>query len=259
MMELTRRATLATSAAVATVSIRPTHAATGKTYVLVHGAWHGGWCWREVAAKLRQAGHAVFTPTLAGMGERAHLMSPAVNLSTHAADIVNVIEWEELTDVILVGHSYSCHVISLVADRLKPRLRHLVFLDGTPAREAQAFIPAAAAAERRKTAREGYLLDPPPVTNLGIPDGHPQAAWVKRRMTAHTLNGVTEIVRFQNGGHAGVAKTFIRCTAGRAGQPDPVADMIKADPEWAWRTIDTGHDAMITAPDELSAMLLAIT
>jgi pimeloyl-ACP methyl ester carboxylesterase len=192
------------------------------------------------------------------MGERAHLMSPAVNLTTHATDIVNVIEFEELGDVILVGHSYSCHVVSLVADRIKPKLRHLVFLDGTPGRDGQSFIPAAVADERRKTAREGYLLDPPPLKNLGIPDDHPKAAWVKRRMTYQTLNGVSEVVRLRNGGHAGVPKTFIRCTGGRAGQPDPVAELIKGDPEWTWRTLDTGHDAMITAPEALAAMLLAV-
>ncbi|MCM3900408.1 MAG: alpha/beta fold hydrolase, partial [Pyrinomonadaceae bacterium] len=87
------------------------------TFVLVHGAWHGGWCWKRVAAALRQAGHEVFAPTLTGLGERAHLMSDAIDLHTHIQDILGVLQWEELADVVLCGHSYGGLVISGVADR----------------------------------------------------------------------------------------------------------------------------------------------
>ena len=88
------------------------------TFVLVHGAWHGSWCWKRVRKALQEHGHDVFTPTLTGVGERSHLLSPQVNLDTHIDDVVNLIQWEELSDVVLCGHSYGGCVISGVADRV---------------------------------------------------------------------------------------------------------------------------------------------
>jgi pimeloyl-ACP methyl ester carboxylesterase len=233
--------------------------AHAKTYVLVHGAWHGGWCWREIATALRTLGHVVHVPTLTGLGERAHLVSRAVNLSTHVADVVNLFEWEELSDVILVGHSYAGHVIPLVADRLKPRIRHLVFLDAVLPRDGHAFLPPGVGEERAKTALEGYLQPPPDVTWFGVPADHPKAAWVRRRLTPHPLPTLMETVRFAAGGHVGLPKTYIRCTQRRdMSQPDPVEPLVKGQPDWIWRTLDTGHDAMVTAPDALTALLLQI-
>jgi pimeloyl-ACP methyl ester carboxylesterase len=230
-----------------------------KTYVLVHGAWHGGWCWRDIAAGLRAAGHTVFVPTLTGLGERVHLMSKSVNLSTHVTDVVNLFEFEELSDVILVGHSYAGHIIPLVAEQLKSRIRHLVFLDAVVAQEGKAFLPPGVGEERAKTAREGYLQEPPEVTWFGVPADHPHAAWVKRRLTPHPLPTLMETVRYKNGGPDGLPKTYIRCLKRRdMSQPDPVEAQLKGKPEWTWLTLDTGHDAMITAPNELTAMLLKI-
>src|SRR6266852_2530157 len=102
---------------------------TGKTFVLVHGAWHGGWCWRRVADRLAQRGHRVFTPTLTGLGERSHLMSRGISLATHIADIVNVMTYERLSDVVLCGHSYAGFVISGVAEDMPAAISSLVFLD----------------------------------------------------------------------------------------------------------------------------------
>src|SRR5262249_22120518 len=110
----TRRTVLAAGlgAAVAT-GVSPTSAqTTQKTFVLVHGAWHGGWCWRRVADVLERQGHKVFTPTLTGLGERSHLMSRDINLDTHITDVVNVFKWEDIKDAVLVGHSYGGWVIS---------------------------------------------------------------------------------------------------------------------------------------------------
>ena len=99
------------------------------TFVLVHGAWHGGWCWRRVADRLRRDGHAVFTPTLTGLGERSHLLRPGIDLATHVADIVSVLRWERLSDVVLCGHSYGGFVISGVAEEMPALIRSIVFLD----------------------------------------------------------------------------------------------------------------------------------
>ncbi|MDX2221242.1 MAG: alpha/beta fold hydrolase [Rhodospirillaceae bacterium] len=251
----------AASAAAASAAGAQTAQAQGqrKTYVLVHGAWHGGWCWRDVAADLRAAGHDVHVPTLTGLGERVHLMTPEVNLSTHVTDVVNLIAYEELNDVILVGHSYAGHVIPWVADKLQGRIRHQVYLDAVIARDGQPFLPPEVVAERARTAIKGYLQPPPEVTWFGVPADHPLAPWVARRLTNHSLNCLAETVRFANGGDAGLPKTFIRCLQRRdMSQPDPIEPMVKGKPEWTWLTLDTGHDAMITARAELSAMLLGI-
>ena len=126
-----------------------------KTFVLVHGAFHGGWCWRDVAQSLRAAGHTVFTPTQTGLGERRHLLSRDITLDTFVLDVVNVIESEELGDVILVGHSFGGITITAVADRLPERLRHLVYLDaGVVHSGASVFAeyPADLVAARRNAA-----------------------------------------------------------------------------------------------------------
>jgi pimeloyl-ACP methyl ester carboxylesterase len=104
------------------------------TFVLVHGGWLGGWCWRRVADRLRERGHVVFTPTLTGLGERSHLLSAGIDLDTHIADVVNVVKWERLNDVVLCGHSFSGFVISGVAEQIAPAIRSIVFLD--------AFVPS---------------------------------------------------------------------------------------------------------------------
>lgn len=104
-----------------------------KTFVLIHGAWHGGWCWRRVADILEAKGHKVFTPTLTGLGERSHLLAKGIDVSTHVTDVVNLFKWEGLSDAVLCGHSYGGLVVSGVAERIAPKIGSIVFLD--------AFIP----------------------------------------------------------------------------------------------------------------------
>src|SRR3984957_20745503 len=108
------------------------------TFVLVHGAWHGSWCWKRVRQALQAAGHNVFTPTLTGVADRSHLLSPDVNLDTHIDDVVNLIRWEELSDVVLCGHSYGGMVITGVADALSDRIRSLVYLDAFVPKDGEA-------------------------------------------------------------------------------------------------------------------------
>ena len=99
------------------------------TFVLIHGAWHGGWCWKKVSPILREAGHETYSPTLTGLGERSHLLSRDIDLNCHIQDVVNVLEYKGLKDVVLVGHSYAGMVITGVADRCPERLAQLVYLD----------------------------------------------------------------------------------------------------------------------------------
>src|SRR5262245_54152872 len=137
-----------------------------KTFVLIHGAMHGGWCWRRVAKRLRSAGYAVFTPTLTGMGERAHLLSSDVGVTTHVRDIVGVLPFEDLVESMLVGHSYAGMVMSAVAEEVAGRLAHLVYLDAFTRRQGESALDleppgtAEAFAESARTQGDGWLLRP---------------------------------------------------------------------------------------------------
>jgi pimeloyl-ACP methyl ester carboxylesterase len=136
-----------------------------KTFMLVHGAWHGGWCWRRVADRLEGRGHKVFTPTMTGLGERSHLLDAKVNLTTHVTDIVNAIKWEGLGEVVLVGHSYAGSVISVVAEKMEPAIASIVFLDAAMPKDGES--PADGAVPRVRqaiddTLRRGELSIQPP-------------------------------------------------------------------------------------------------
>ena len=149
----------------------------GQIFVLVHGACHGGWCWRHVADRLRASGHRVFTPTCTGLGERAHLMSREITLDTFTQDIAGVIEAEELGDIVLVGHSFGGLPVSGVADIIPDRIRHLVFLDALlaqPGRSAFDGLPPEIVAARRKAAEEtsgGLSFSAPPPSVFGVTRG----------------------------------------------------------------------------------------
>lgn len=237
-------------------------AADRKTYVLVHGAWHGGWCWKYVQERLEVAGHRVFAPSLTGLGDRVHLRNPEVNLSTHVTDIVNLFEFEDLQDVVLVGHSYAGHVVSWVADKVKDRISHVVYLDAVLASDGKPFLPPGVGEARIPESKDGYLMAVSTMEFLGIPEGHPLYDWVESRLVEHPLPTLMETVIYENGGPAGLPKTFVRCTQNErmaSGEDDPVSVMADADPDWAYLTLDTGHDLMVTAPEETAEILLGIS
>jgi pimeloyl-ACP methyl ester carboxylesterase len=236
----------------------------GKTYVLLHGAWHGGWCWREVAAELRALGHQVTTPTQTGLGERRHLLSAQITLETFVTDVVEHIEAEELEDVILVGHSFGGIGITGTADRIPARLRHLVYLDAMVLEDGQSpwsRMPPEIVAERRRRleASGNTIAGPnPEVSAFGVPEDHPLAPWVRRRLTPHPINTYRTPLRLEHPVGNGLPCTYIACT-------DPwypalawARDWVKGRPGWKWQEIATGHDAMVTAPEELTRMLAAI-
>ena len=129
------------------------------TFVLIHGGWHGGWCWKRVTPYLHAAGHEVYTPTLTGLGERSHLASPETNLSIHIQDVLNVLLYEDLTDIVLVGHSYSGMVITGVADRVPDRVRRLVYLDAFVPEHGQALRDLFRPLASQAAAPEVVVLD----------------------------------------------------------------------------------------------------
>lgn len=240
------------------------------TFVLVHGTGHGGWCWKFVRGILEGKGHRVYTPTLTGCGERSHLLHADIGLDTHITDIVNVLKWEELTDVVLVGHSYGGCVVSGVADRARKRLRHLVYLDTVVLRDGESLVGSrrqmsdadsdADVERRRSMAPDGKYIVARSGELYGIPREPAEIlAWVDRRLTPHPLKSWLDPVKLDNGGEEGVPRTFIRCTDPEmpySGIRDH-AMFARDHPQWRYEELATGHDAMVTAPLALADLILA--
>jgi pimeloyl-ACP methyl ester carboxylesterase len=238
-----------------------------KTFVLVHGAWHGGWCWREVVASLSAKGHRVFAPSLTGVGDRAHLFGPSVNLATHVEDIVTLIEMEQVEGCTLVGHSYGGNVITGVADRLRSQVGHYVFLDAVvPPDSVTSWSWSDFNTPQEKAAREKRIQDqggrgpglpayPPSVFAVTEPA---QAAWVARNLRPMPAGTYLEPISLKNGGSKGLNRTYIACVKPPYVPLVPTADRIKKDPSWRFTTIDCGHDSMVIAPQMLTDLLLAL-
>ncbi len=239
-------------------------------FVLVHGAWHGAWCWQRVTALLQAQGHRVHAVTLTGCGDRVHLLSPLVTLETHIADVLQAIEAEELQDVVLAVHSYAGMMGTAVADRMPQRLRHLVYVDAVVPRPGESWsgTHASATREQRLAAAQAsgdYSFPPPDPSVFGL-DAEDQA-WVKRRQTPHPGHTYQAALVFDPQRVAAVPRTFVDCIR----PPLPTIDVIRKrvrDPKFwdgAWaggggmRVVEmaTGHDPMISAPRELAELLLA--
>jgi len=250
-------------AAAATGGMPLARAASPRTFLLVHGAWHGGWCWDKVAAILRARGHTVITPTQTGLGERSHLLSKSITLDTFIDDMVNVVKWEDLADFVLVGHSFGGNAISGVADRMRERVRQLVYLDAIMLENGQSpfsMLPKEIVEARMKAAQEssgGLSLPAPKASAFGISDPQ-QAAWVEARLTPHPLSTFTSPLRLANKVGNGLPASYIVCT-------DPIYGPLQASRDWAkaaglkMAEIKTGHDAMVTVPDRLADMLEAMS
>jgi pimeloyl-ACP methyl ester carboxylesterase len=229
------------------------------TLVLVHGAWHGGWVWQRVAPLLRAAGHEVHTPTMTGLGERAHLLSPSVGLNTHIQDVSAHIEAYDLWDVVLVGHGYAGQVVTAVADWLPHRVRTRVYLDAFLGGDGEAAIdllPDTVADHYRRLVEEaglGWLVPVRPPGRLGVTEDA-DVEWLLPRLTPHPWLTYTEPLRLT--GSQQTPAAFVECTdwtrvfrrhAERA-----------AARGWPVHELDAGHEAMVTAPKELADLLLAL-
>jgi pimeloyl-ACP methyl ester carboxylesterase len=234
----------------------------GPAIILIHGANHGGWCWRPVAARLRKKGYRVFTPTLTGLGERKHLRSPDISLTTHVDDIINVIRFEELNNIILVAHSYGGTVATGVCDQMKNRISQVIFLDANVPADGQPTIPGLTPelAEKitGKPLLDGYLLPALDPSRMGIPpDDTKNTEWLRRNLTEHPLQTLTEPISLTNGGTENMHRSFILATPLDQLQKFAQAGTlkIKADPSWHYKELLVGHDAMVIAPDETAELL----
>ena len=224
--------------------------------VFVHGAFHGGWCWRDVAERLREAGHRVFTPTLTGLGERSHLLSKDVDMDVHIQDVRNVVEWEELTEAVLVGHSYGGMPITGVADVIPESIAALVYLDALRPEDGdsvQSVRTAVAGALPLGPAEDGLRILPPPATAFGVQGA--LAAWVERRMTPHPWPTFTQTIRLTGAWRRVPKKYYIRLRHYPAPHFDRSLAAAEADPDWMTIAHEAPHDVMVTDPAWLVSVL----
>ena len=240
------------------------------TFVLIHGAWHGGWSWWKTSPLLRQAGHVVLAPSLTGLGERQHLaalMPPAaINLDLHIRDVVSLFQAEDLTDVILVGHAYAGMVITGVAEQAPERISSLVYVNGVAPSDGEAMVDQLEAvrgpafvARIQGFIAEGVPFMPAPTDaeeiaqRWTITDPLDQAFMLPRLSPQPTLT-FSQPVRTGNPDAAALRREFILCSESGF---EPVAERASAS-GWGVHHIDTGHDPMVTTPQELAGILLAI-
>ncbi|MGW3645538.1 alpha/beta fold hydrolase [Streptomyces sp. NPDC000878] len=232
------------------------------TYVLVHGGAHGGWCYQPAARLLREAGREVYAPTLTGVGERSHLLRPDIDLDFHIKDVVQVLEYEDLRDVILVGHSYGGMVVTGVADRAADRIGHLVYLDAATPVDGQSLSdlsPKATVRSKGKVVEGVELVMFPgtePIPHYGVTD--PDAiAWMTPKLTPHPYRCFEQPLRLNNESALwAIPQTQIVCTSTL-----PHRDPARMEPARAagrlW-DVDTGHDLMISEPEAVADLLLRV-
>jgi pimeloyl-ACP methyl ester carboxylesterase len=230
-------------------------------FVLIHGAWHGGWCWKRVRQALQAQGHEVFTPTLTGVADRSHLLSRAVNLDTHIEDVVNLIRSEELSDVVLCGHSYGGCVISGVADRIPERIGALVYLDAFVLADGENLLQHVHESQRNlllegaKNLGEGWKVPPIPAEVFKV--NAKDLEWVKRQCSMQPLACFEQPLKLGEGIHKIKNVTFILATGWDDSPFPPFYEPAKAK-GWRTLTMTCGHDVMLDSPAELTQVLADI-
>jgi len=228
------------------------------TFVVVHGAWSAGWAWKNMRPLLRERGHELFTPTHTGLGERSHLARPDIDLEVHIADVLGVLRFEDLHDVVLVGHSYGGMVATGVADRVAERIAHLVYLDAFVPRDGQSLADltgAAAHARVLAAAREhgdGWRVPPNPMPPDTSAD---DLAWATPLRIMQPLKTFEQKLRL-TGAVEQLSRSYIYCT--RPGPGDvfrQFTNRARSEPGWSYFELDASHNPHITMPDTLAALL----
>lgn len=247
----------------------PANPPSRPVFVLVHPAWHGSWCWKKVTPFLRAGGHDVFTPTLTGLGERSHLAHPMVGLETHVRDVINVMEYEDLSSVILVGHSNGGTLITGVADRVPERLLRLVYLDAFVPEDGQATIDLLPPNRRREmealVRTEGYgwllprllpILWDGIVRDVWRVTDEADLRWILGRLCPTPFKTFTDPVRRRNPAAEKLPRTYIRCVQHQSPVFDRHAEMARRAAGWRYRELASFHHPAVTAPHELAKLLL---
>jgi pimeloyl-ACP methyl ester carboxylesterase len=226
------------------------------TFVLVHGAWHGAWCWRRVARLLARNGHEVFVPTLTGLAERSHLLTAEVDLETHILDVANEMKWQNLSSVILVGHSYGGMVISGVAEQARNTISSFVMLDAFMPETGQSVIdiwPASMREGLLGAARDGATNIPPRAAEM-FKVNEKDRAWVDAQCTPQPIKTFLQKLSLTGARERIAKKTYIRATA----YPSPYFDagLAKAGAQgWRIYEVACGHDVMLDMPERLAEIL----
>jgi len=231
------------------------------TFLVAHGAWSAGWSWKKMHPLMRKAGHELVTPTYTGLGEREHLASPTNDLETHIQDMLGVIKYEDLSNIVLVGHSYGGMVATGVADRVPDRISHLIYLDAFVPRSGQSQLdlnPPVVRQRMEDSARkgDGWRVAP----NPSPPDTSPEdLRWINERRLPQSIK-CFEMPLVLTRGEPVIPRSYIYCT--RTTPADPFAQFAnRARTEKGWRyfELDASHSPQITVPEKLMALLVTIT
>jgi pimeloyl-ACP methyl ester carboxylesterase len=227
------------------------------TFVLVHGAWHGAWCWRRVARLLTRNGHEVFAPTLTGLAELSHLLTPDITVDTHILDVVNEMKWQQLSDVVLVGHSYGGMVISGVAETMEEAISSFVLLDAFFPENGQAVIDLQPSAMRDGllAARRGGAATVPPRSAALFNVNEKDRAWVDAQCTPQPIQCFFQKLALTGARERIAHKTYIRAT----GYPSQTFDLGMGSARvrgWRIHEVPCGHDVMLDMPERLTEILM---
>ena len=236
---------------------------TRRTFLLVHGSWHGGWCWSRLAPLLEEAGHRVLTPSLTGHGDRKHLLSPSVGLETHVEDIVNLLTYEDLRDVVLLGHSYGGMVVAGAADRAAERIGMLVYLDAHVPANGQSMCsligPEVEARLKARVDAEGFgwLVPPSPAATFGTADDE-GGEWIDRMAMPMTWKCYRQPITIEGRLKDVKRNAYIRCSNHKRPYFEAAADRHRGKPGWQVRDLPAAHNVMITHPKLLADTLLEL-
>ena len=232
------------------------------TFVLVHGAWHGGWCWKLVGPALRRAGHEVYAPSLTGLGERRHLARADIDLDTHIQDVLGLLEMEDLNDVILLGHSYGGMVVTGVADRAAARIARLIYLDAFVPEDGKCLLDYAVPERTGRMRDEGEktgFVSPPPMSLWGLTKPE-DLAFVGPREVRHPFATMSQTLKLRSEKKtSSIPRSFIYCSSPATGSFDQFAARFRHDPAWRFYELPTGHDAMLLMPEAVTRILLEST
>jgi pimeloyl-ACP methyl ester carboxylesterase len=232
----------------------------GATFLVCHGAWSAGWAWKKMHPLMAGAGHRLVTPTCTGLGERAHLANPSVDLETHIQDILNVIKYEDLRDIVLIGHSYGGMVATGVAARARDRIAQLIYLDAFVPKDGQCLLDLLNESERQRMrelakAGDGWRVPPNPTP----PDTPPaDLEWLAVRRVDMPIK-CFEMKLKLHGGTLTLSRSYVYAT--RASPVDafgPFAARARSEPRWRCYEIDASHSPHVTAPETLMALLQRI-
>jgi len=229
------------------------------TFLVCHGAWSAGWAWKKMHPLMAAAGHRLVTPTCTGLGEREHLANPSIDLETHIQDILNVIKYEDLRDIALIGHSYGGMVATGVADRARDRIAQLIYLDAFVPRDGQSLLdlnePARARMMQLAKTGDGWRVPPNPTP----PDTSPaDVEWLSERRVDMPIKCFVTPLKLRNG-ELTLPRSYIYAL--RTPPADtfrPFAERAKSESGWGYHEIDASHSPHVTAPETLMPMLQGI-